>query len=54
MGCYICGAKEFTKCHHCYMPVCKEHAHFVEEIGAYLCDSCYEEYLNGSPNILSE
>jgi len=54
MGCYICGAKSVTKCNHCYQDICKEHAHFVESIGAYLCDNCYLAYKNGSQDVIAE
>ena len=54
MGCYICGATSSVSCHHCYLPICEEHSYFIEEISAYLCQSCYVSYKNGSPNVLSE
>ncbi|MCD6481954.1 MAG: hypothetical protein J7L31_06795 [Thermoplasmata archaeon] len=54
MGCYICGRNGEEICHHCYQEICHEHAHFVEEISAYLCSNCYEAHINGSANILAE
>ena len=54
MGCYICGAKSVTKCNHCYQEICGEHAHFIEDIDAYLCDNCYVAYSNGSLDVIAE
>ncbi|MCD6447913.1 MAG: hypothetical protein J7L58_02560 [Thermoplasmata archaeon] len=54
MGCYICGDRSVATCHHCYEAICRQHAHFIEEISAYLCDNCYEAHRNGGANILSE
>jgi len=54
MGCYICGDRSIAKCHHCYLDICSQHAHFIEEISAYLCQSCYIAYKNGSPNVTAE
>ncbi|MBC7081446.1 MAG: hypothetical protein H5T44_04310 [Thermoplasmatales archaeon] len=54
MGCYICGAKSSNSCNHCYKPICKEHSYFIESISAYLCESCYSSFVNGSQNVISE
>jgi len=54
MGCYICGDRRFANCHHCYKEICREHAIFIEDISAYLCQSCYTAYKNGSQDVLAE
>ena len=54
MGCYICGAQSEHTCHHCYLPICKEHSFFIETISAYLCQSCYVAYKNGSQDVIAE
>jgi len=54
MGCYVCGARSTTTCHHCYEDICNEHSHFIENISSYLCDNCFVAYKNGSQDVIAE